>query len=202
MVQAAEERPPFVCFEVRAIEDRDATIAAGHYVTKDVDYALVTPRGSKDRVERIVAEWFPMLRQEAANGRFPLPWVTAIESGYADWKAGRETPIVGTAIKNWPVISPSQVIMMQQLGIRSVEDLASANEELITRIGMGGRALVQQAVSWLASSTDIGKVTAEISSLKVVNESLLRENTELRKDLQTMAENVKQLQGIKSEAKT
>lgn len=202
MVQAAEDRPPFVCFEVRAIEDRDASIKAGHYVTKDVDYALVTPRGSKDRVERVVADWFPMLRQETANGRFPMAWVTAIEAGYADWKAGRETPIVGTAIKNWPAISPSQVIMMQQLGVRSVEDLAGANEEMITRIGMGGRALVQQAISWLAGSTDVGKVTAENAALKVANEALVQEVTELRKDMQTMAENVRQLQSLKATEKT
>ena len=36
MVQKLEERPPFVRFEVRAEEDRQASIEAGHYVGKDV----------------------------------------------------------------------------------------------------------------------------------------------------------------------
>lgn len=40
MVQIAEARPPYVTFEFRAEEDRAASIEAGHYVSKDVAYAL------------------------------------------------------------------------------------------------------------------------------------------------------------------
>ena len=32
-----EERPPYVTFEMRAVEDRAATIKNGYYTTKDVE---------------------------------------------------------------------------------------------------------------------------------------------------------------------
>lgn len=201
MVQIAEERPPFVSFETRAVEDRAASIEAGHYVARDVDFALVTPRGSKDRVERVVSEWFTNLKKEAANGRFPAEWLRSIESGYKDWKEGRETAVDGTSIKNWPILGPSQIVMLQQVGVRSVEDLAAANEELITRLGMGGRALVEQAKAWLESSSDVGKVSADINALRVENTQLKEQNKELLADLKTMAENVKQLQSAKTGSK-
>lgn len=49
-----QARPPHVVYERRAEEDRTAPIEQGRYVSRDVDYAIVTPAGSKDRVERVV----------------------------------------------------------------------------------------------------------------------------------------------------
>lgn len=201
MVQVQEDRPPFVSFEVRAVEDRDASLAAGHYVAKDVDYALVTPRGSRDRVERVAEEWLANLRKDSANGRFPLEWLRTIETGYKDWKEGRESPVNGTAISNWPVLSPAQLVLMRQIGVRSIEDLAAANEEMITRLGMGGRALKQQAADWLSSSQDLGKVSQEMGVLRVENETLKAQNKTLQDDLQTLAANVRELQAAKGQAK-
>ena len=54
-MEAKQDRPPFVNFEVRAEEDRTASIEQGHYVAVDVDYALITPAGSRDCVERKVS---------------------------------------------------------------------------------------------------------------------------------------------------
>jgi hypothetical protein len=49
---ADELKPPYVRFEVRSVEDRTASIESGHYVGKDVIFAIVTPAGTRDRIER------------------------------------------------------------------------------------------------------------------------------------------------------
>lgn len=166
-MEIAEARPPYVMFETRAIEDRAATIEAGYYKTQDVDFAVITPQGSKDRVERNVKDWFEQLTQQVQEQRFRQEWLSAFRANYTAWKEGREMPVIGTSVMNWPVLSPSQVKQMLDAKIRTVEDLAVANEESLARLGMGGRNLKEKAVSWLSSATNHGKVTEEVAALKV-----------------------------------
>lgn len=165
-MHVAEARPPYVSFEVKAVEDRTASIERGHYVTKDVDYAIITPQGSKDRTEREVQDWFANLTEQAQQQRFPQEWLTHFRASYAAWKEGLEMPVSGTAILTWPVLSPSQVKSCIDARVRTIEDLAAANEETLARIGMGGRALKDKAVSWLSAASGNGKVTEELAALK------------------------------------
>lgn len=175
-----EERPPYVQFELRAVENRAASIAAGHYVATDVAYALVTPAGSKDRIERIVSEWFSQLEQQVQEGRFPAAWFSAYKKSFEAWKEGQEDPANGTPIRNWPVLSPAQTKLLLDLGVRAVEDLAVANEETIGRLGMGGRALKQKAIEWLESAKNAGKQAEELVALQVSNKDLTERNEKLQ----------------------
>lgn len=183
MIKIAEARPPYVTFEFRAEEDRAASIEAGHYVSKDVPFVLVTPMGSKDRHESPADEWFARREQDAAEGRFTREWLSAFKGAFAEWKAGREIPLNGTSVANWPVASPSQVKMLLDLKVRTVEDLAEANEETLNRLGMGGRTLKQKAQDWLASANDMGKVSEQLSGLRADNEALKQRNEQLEKQL-------------------
>lgn len=183
MIKIAEARPPYVTFEYRAEEDRAASIEAGHYVSKDVPFVLVTPMGSKDRHESPADEWFARREQDAAEGRFPREWLSAFKGAFAEWKAGREIPLNGTSVANWPVASPSQVKMLLDLKVRTVEDLAEANEETLNRLGMGGRTLKQKAQDWLASANDMGKVSEQLAGLRADNEALKQRNEQLEKQL-------------------
>ncbi|MEN6537324.1 MAG: hypothetical protein ABFD89_26970 [Bryobacteraceae bacterium] len=183
MIKIAEARPPYVTFEFRAEEDRAASIEAGHYVSKDVPFVLVTPMGSKDRHESPADEWFARREQDAAEGRFPREWLSAFKGAFAEWKAGREIPLNGTSVTNWPVASPAQVKMLLDLKVRTVEDLAEANEETLNRLGMGGRTLKQKAQDWLASASDRGKVSEQLAGLRADNEALKQRNEQLEKQL-------------------
>jgi len=192
-MQAAEARPPYVTFEVRAEEDRTASIEAGHYVAKDVTYAMITPQGSKDRIERQVDDWFANLKQQVAEGRFPQEWLTHFQASYKAWQEGREIPLTGHAIVNWPAVSPAQVKQLQQAHILTVEDLAGANEETVGRLGMGARALKQRAIEWLAVAKDTGKIAEEVAALKATNADLAKRNDDLQTKLETMAKQIEAL---------
>lgn len=184
-MEIQKERPPYVTFEIRAEEDREKSIESGIYSTKDVDYAIITPAGSKDRIERRVDEWLENMQQQAQEGRVPMEWVRAYRDAYKAWKEDRQIPDSGHPIVNWPAISPAQIKSLLDLRVRTIEDLAEANEETLNRIGMGSRTLKQRAQDWLdnaktgATIADLTQLRADLDNLRVRNETLEAQNREL-----------------------
>lgn len=176
-----EARPPYVTFELRAEEDRAASLESGKYVARDVAYALITPQGSKDRVERNAEEWLAHITVEANNDRFPRQWLAHYQNAFSAWKSGQELPLNGTPILTWPAISPANVKMLLELNIRTVEELAQATEEAIMHMGIGARALKQRAIDYLAQSGDASKASAEMEVLRL-------ENAEMKKQIKELTE--------------
>lgn len=179
MLTIAENRPSYVTFELRAVEDRQASIEQGHYVVRDVPFAIVTPQGSKDRIERVADEWFAQLERQVADNRFPREWLQAYKAAFADWKAGNEPAADGTDLRNWPALSPAMLKACRELRLRTVEDIAMMNEESIARLGMGARSLKTRAQEWLASAESLGKPSEAIAALKAANEDLKLRNESL-----------------------
>ena len=163
-------------------------------MVKDIDYALITPHGSKDRLERRVDEWFGVLDEAVKQERMPQQWVQAYKNAYSAWKEGREVPLEGTSVRNWPLLTPAQVENCINLNVRTVEDLAAANEELLGRLGMGGRALKDKASAWLATSGSDGAKTAErVSQLEASNRQLTADNKALTDAITTLRSEVRAL---------
>jgi hypothetical protein len=171
MVELFSDRPGFhVTFELRPEEDRQASIDAGHPVFKDVEYAVITmPGGSlvvdKQITPALLREW----REGSENQRkAPAPFAVR---AYEAWKDGLEPPVNGTPLIHWPGVTPAQLKMCAAINIRSIEDLAEANEDAIRKIGMGGRALKDKAAAYLRSAVT-NKSSEEISALMVRVEAL------------------------------
>jgi hypothetical protein len=165
-MEKKEERPAYVRFEKRAVEDRTATINEGHYMAKDEIFVLITPPGSKDEIPRLVADWLKQLDQQVKEDRISAGLVDRYKQAYERWLKGEEIPLHGTAIKGWPLSSPAEQQMVLAANIRTVEDLAQANGEAIARIGMKGYELKQKAEAWLKAATDHGKLAGENVALK------------------------------------
>lgn len=162
-VHIQQARPPHVIFERRAEEDRQASIEAGRYISRDVDYAIVTPSGSKDRVERVVSDWFTMLAGEVRAERWPQAWLDQLKSGYEAWTRGQTPPENGTPLSTWPALSPAQVKNWAQIGIRTIEELAEANEEALSAYGMGSRDMKSRAGLFLENAkSDSGPLVAKL----------------------------------------
>jgi hypothetical protein len=168
-----QPRPPYVRFEQRAEEDRDASIAAkGRQVMKDVDYAIIHAVGSKDGVEKVATEWLDHCELQASKGKWPSDWVVAHRKMYNDWKAGLEIVPIGFSVRQWPGISKAQAENLVNAGVLTVEDVAAANEQTMQRIGMGARALKDKAQAWLDSSK--GNVGEELAALRAQVSDLLQ----------------------------
>lgn len=192
-----EARPPFVQFETRSEENRQASVEAGNVVFRDVDYAIITPQGSKDRVERVASEWFQNLESQVRQERFPREWLLKFKDFYRAWKEEGEIPLEGTALKNWPMLTPAQVKTLTSLHIRTVEELATANEESIARMGMGGRALKDKAVAWVgAKGSAAGKQAEELVDLRMKLQQAEGQNKFLQDAVSQLQAQVQALQNM------
>lgn len=168
----SNERPAHVTFEVRAVEDREKSIKVGHPVYEDVVFAIVTPGGSNLVVDRPAVEWLASKKGDQAKGRPQDPFYRHYKECFDAFLEDREAPVEGIAIEMWPSVTPSELKTLQNAGVRTVEDLAAANETTLQRIGMGGRALKQRAESWLDSAENTGKVAEENAAMKAQLEDL------------------------------
>ena len=189
-----EDRPPFIKFEVRPHEDRNASIEAGHYVAVDVDYAVITPAGSKDEIPRIYHEWVEQLTQGIRDGRFKAEYVQAIKGMYEAWKEGLEMPVDGTPIRGWTVLGPSDQENIIAARIRTVEELAEANEQTLMSLGVGSRVMKQKARAWLDSSNSQGKATEKISALQSELKDQMNINKKLTEDLSSLTARLEALE--------
>jgi len=175
-----EERHGFyVEFELRPEEDREETIAQGMPVFKDVEFAMITMPGGGLVVDKPINE---ALLHEWKNGdnrrKPPSPFAYR---AYEAWKEGREAPVNGTDLKNWPGVTPAQLKTCQNATVRTIEDLAEANADTIRKLGMGGVAMMEKAKAYLASANQ-NKTSEEVSALMVKLDAL--SDTVKRKDEQ------------------
>lgn len=183
------ERPPYVVFEVRSVEDRNASIEAGHYVAKDVNFAIVTRPGSRDSLEIEAESWLASLKQKGSgpNPVIPPNWYKGFQAAYDEWKKGNILPAHGTPIKGWGVLSPALQETLIRGGFLTVEDLAQAGDSELANVGTGGISLKLKAQAWLEAAANAGKsaervteLAAKIADLTALVEKLLEENKALK----------------------
>lgn len=167
--------PPHLRFEQRAEEDRNETIKQGKKVFKDVDYVILLRPGTKDAFEAIALDWLANCEKQANQDppQWPVEWVNGHRKMYEQWKAGQEVTPMGFPIRQWALISKAQAENLIMARVLTVEDLASANEQTLTAIGMSARKLKEDAIAWMEankgnSGTELAALRAENSDLKIM----------------------------------
>lgn len=188
-VSSREERPAYVRFERRPIEDKEASLREGRYVAKDVDFALVTPPYSKDCVEYKVTTWLTNMERNVRDGRIPEQWADMWKTALQKWRNGQEVPLNGTPILGWGLISPAQQQTLIAMSCLTVEDLAQVNDEGMKRMGMGALDLKNKAKNWLASVKDHGGLTIQMSALE-------KENANLKASVEGLKAQIEALKGM------
>ena len=64
---------------------------------------------------------------------------------YEAFKAGLDTPVEGTPLREWPPISRGQALEFAHFHVVTVEHLAALDDAKIANLGMGARALREVA---------------------------------------------------------
>jgi len=172
ILERDEDRPAFVRFESVAVHDAQASLKAGHYVSKDEDHVFVKPPYSKDEYENTAIAWFSNVERNVKNGRTPVKHLEFWKASYERFKEGKETPIDGTPVRDWNALSPAQCKNLISAGCRTIEDMAQANDEALRRIGMGAVELKKKAKVWLQAAKDHGPIVGQVTSLQKKNEQL------------------------------
>lgn len=178
-----EMRPPYVKWERGEVEDRDATIKAGHFVSKPIDYAHVTRAGQKDTLVKEANAFINDSFRAAKESRMPASWPEHFKQSYERWKAGNDAEVSGTPIKGWTVLSASQQAAIISAGVLSVEDLSELPDSELQRIGMGAIQFKQKAISWLAAASNIGKAAEQLAAQDVRIQELTKLVEEMKSAL-------------------
>ena len=163
---AKEDRPAYVRFEIRAVKDPEASLKAGHYVSKDQEWVAVSILGSTDIYRQKAEKWFAKVEKNVENGRTPLRHLELYRQVYENWKKGIEAPLDGTSVKDWNALSPAQCENLIKSGMRTIEDVANPTPEAVKRYGMGFQELKHKANAWLQAATDQGIVAEELAASK------------------------------------
>lgn len=192
MANPGEQRPPYITFEVMEVEDRAASMKEGQYRTKDVEHIVIVPHGSEGRTKivEVYSEWLKKMKstdwsEKYAPGtskgdgapmmdaRFDQSWISKIEAAYENWKRGVKMMVEGAPLQNWPAISPAQRTACFNAHLHTVEELASASEQALDLLGMGGRTLQNRAKDWLQMrDSDPSKSAAQMEALRVEKENM------------------------------
>jgi len=107
---------------------------------------------------------------------------------YEMYKDGKGMPESGTPLRICTTLfSPAEIANCLAINVRTLEDLAGANEEALGRIGMGARALKTRAQECLRAGE--GKESAmKIEALTVENADLKQRVTDLTSVVEELRE--------------
>ena len=190
-INEQREQPPYVTFEERLVEDRNATQEAGYRITKSTDWVVIRKRGEKDTSEKLVSDWFPYIRQQ----QWPSSWIDGYTTQYKRWKEGFEPVPDGASIREWAAINKQQADLLISAGVLTVEDMSLANEHTLTRIGLGARVLKEKAQTWLATAKNTGAATEQLLAYKTEREQLQEMVSKLRARVVSLEAELAELRG-------
>lgn len=165
----AQPRPPFVEFKQVAKHDPKASIEKGYRVTKNLDMALIMQPGSRDQVEIEATAWLASIKRKHLEGTadaFPQEWVDGFHKKYEMWQKGLEAPLMGTSVREWPILSPAEAENFISAGILTIQDVSEMTEESLGRLGLGSREKREKAREWLKTKELAGNALAENEELK------------------------------------
>lgn len=169
-MHARREAREIVRFYMRTVQDKTATEQAGCPKHKSVEYVEIRiPGDNRQVVDR------PVRDSDKAQYR----------DAYMRFQAGEKEQVVGTALEDWPPIAKHVVEDLRALRIRTVEQLAAVSDGQLHALGMGGRALRDQAKAYLelaAGGAPISRLTAELEDLRKELAAEKARNEEFRKE--------------------
>lgn len=153
---------PHVSFDIRAAEDRVASIEMGGHRTKDVDFAIFRMPGDKNTVleKQVTPDEIKRWRSQ------DFPHLNHLPAAYDAWKDGQEAPTNGIPLEQWPNISPSQIQQAKALNIRTVEDFANLSEQGLQEYGIGGQTLKNKARAYLDAASGSGKIAEQMHAMQ------------------------------------
>ena len=140
---------------------------AGHPVFDDIEMIrIITPGDSKTIIETKVDETH----------------IRRFGEAYKRFKAGLLNTVSGWALKEWPVITASQVKLLDYHNVKTVEQLSTISDQACNTIGMGIMELRTKAKAALeaakgqaetsAQATRMQRQDEEIASLKAQLEAI------------------------------
>lgn len=101
------------------------------------------------------------------------------------WEKDQTLPVDGLPLESWPAITKGMMRACKDLGLRSVEDVASATDVVREKVGMGFMDLQKQAKAFIATRKDsatgnrIADLEAKLAAMQSQLDEAARTNAAL-----------------------
>jgi hypothetical protein len=185
-----------VRFESKPVKNEFQSEKEGRPIFEDRDFIIISVPG--DSTLTSIAEV-----RDDHKARFPLHW-----AHYQNMH-GDDPKLVGTPIKEWPLVTSAMAEELKALKFHTVESLATASDAQLQsfgmRVGMSGTALRSRAQSFLKVSLDesiLHKQDEELAKLREENASIRRETDVKLAEMQEQMAQILAAVGAKSEPKS
>lgn len=169
-----------VSFMLMPVLNRLATHRAGKPQFTDVEMIVISAPGEVPgtTIARV---------DDYYKWRFPLDYET--------FKKGQGELLTGTPLSVWPALGPSEIKMLEQVGVRTVEQLAGLSDTHSASI-RGFHSLKAKAAQFLSAANDkaaAGALQAELDAMKA-------QMAEMMKLVQAKAEPAVEVETAQEEA--
>lgn len=165
-----------VSFGMYPKKDGKASADAGRDIYKDVEFVKIAIPGDKHSLVFQPAT-------DVHRKRFP--------KAYEAFQRRAHTPMQGTPIEQWPVVSRSIVLNLKALHVHTVEALAEVHDGNIDRLGSQGRELRAKAKAWLAEAqtgAEATRLAAEKQALQDQLAALQAQMADLQRQMNEQGE--------------
>jgi len=150
-----------VKFYKRPVQQEQETLEAGRPIYKEFDFVHICVAG--DTLTEI-----DTYALNSHKTRFPIQWAR-----YQNRIGSEDQDVVGTPVSEWPLVSKSQAEELRAMKFYTVESIANASDQQITRMGMAAGmspyAFRDKAKSFLnlaTSAAETDQRTQEIEKLR------------------------------------
>lgn len=112
----------------------------------------------------------------------------AIRKPYEAWKEGTEAPLDGTPLDAVPFVTKELAAALARVHIRTVEDLAKAEDAALSKLAIPGiRGTQAKAKAFLDVQQNQSGIVAELAALRAKIESISAERDEALRTADTLA---------------
>ena len=158
--------------------DKEATLQAGHPKFKEVAYIMIMVPGDKGSV----------VRRPVRTGQHPDHDNNKFHNEYVAFIQEREQPVDGMPLEEWPMVTRSQVLELNHLGIKTVEHLSDVSD-VNSQKYMGILDLRSKARAYMQHAKEEGGFGKLYEELKQRDEVIL----DLSNTVKAMQEELKDL---------
>lgn len=117
----------------------------------------------------------------------PVLW-ESVKATYERWLTNNTIVRDGLALESWPAITEGQIEACKDLGLHTVEDIATATSSIRQKLGIGANELVDKAKAFLANK-DASATANRIVALEKTVADLTEQLNEARQTVdKVMAE--------------
>ena len=161
----AERSSVHVTFFNKAFEHKGKSMEAGRPIFVDMEMVEIRFPGDNKRVH--VAPAREKAKMEEGSGR-RMDYIERFPEHYARFKAGDAQGQIGTPLSELSFLTEARRKEMKAVNIHTAETLAALPDREIQKLGIGIRALVEQAQTFI----DLAKSSAPTIRLAAENEEL------------------------------